>query len=340
MDKYSNYTIELKLQSPIVSPFQSDTLFGHICWAIKYLKWDQKDKLLKFLNLFETAQHPPLLISNGFLKNTLPKPAIPPVTQKDLDEIVGIEERIKVSFIIKSIKKFGIISKEKLNELIQEKITPVKLLKLFYDDYKKNPENADINTLNSNGKSMVVQHNTVNRWENRVKKGLYAQNEIFFDENGGDFEIYLKTNYFTKDDIDRIFTFIKEGGFGKDKSTGKGSFDFVVNEGIDLPEAENPNAFMSLSSFAPKAGDPKKGFYNTLLKYGKLGGDYAKGTPEVNMNPFKKPLIMFAAGSTFYDKEYDKDKIYGTLLKDVHKNSKIRHYAYAFPLGIELEEVK
>ena len=94
---------------------------------------------------------------------------------------------------------------------------------------------------------------------------------------------------------------------------------------------------MTLSSFIPKENDPVEGYYHILLKYGKLGGLYAKGISEVNNNPFKKPLIMFSAGSVFYDKEYRKGKTYGALLDDVHHNKEIRHYAHAFPIGINLK---
>jgi len=88
---------------------------------------------------------------------------------------------------------------------------------------------------------------------------------------------------------------------------------------------------MTLSSYIPDSKAPTKGYYEILLKYGKLGGDFAKS------DPFKVPLIMFRSGSVFYSSE---DKIYGSLLKNIHRNSDIRHYAYAFPVGINIEEEK
>jgi CRISPR-associated protein Csm4 len=190
--------------------------------------------------------------------------------------------------------------------------------------------------------SSIVQHNTINRIEGTVKTGgLYTQEEFFYDFediNSGIFEIYLKTNFFIKKELNIIFEYIKTAGFGKDKSTGKGYFDFEIKEGIDLPQAENPNAFMTLSSYIPDRKDPVKGYYQTFLKFGKLGGLYAKGTPEVGGNPFKKPLIMFSAGSTFYDSDFFCGKRYGSVLHNIHPNNKIRHYALAFPIGIHLED--
>ena len=329
--EYTNYTIEVKLTSPVVTRFQSDSLFGHICWAIRFLKWNVSERLDNFLDCYDNNQTPPLLISNGFPKGYLPKPAVPPVTQKELDDIIGKENRIDNSHIVKTIKKIDIISKDSLREHLKDTITPSRLFYSMRKNYK------DIEELRKKEQVAIVQHNTINRIENRVDKGLFAQEEIFFNKNGGEFEIYLKTHYFTRNELERIFRYISEEGFGKDKSTGKGSFDFVIKDGFDLPESEVSNAFMSLSSYIPRKEDPRDGFYNTLLKYGKLGGIFAKGVPEVQGNPFKKPLIMFAAGSTFYDSNIS-EKTYGSLLKDVHKNDKIRHYAYAFPIGIRLEK--
>lgn len=329
--EHRNYTIEIKLTSPVVTRFQSDSLFGHICWAVRFLKWDEPDRLHDFLDCYDNKQSPPLLISNGFPKGYLPKPVIPPVTQNELDDVIGRGNRIENSYKIKEIKKIDVISKHNFKQLCKDKITPSSLFKIINENFE------EIVKLKDKEQSAIVQHNTINRIKNRVEKGLYTQEEIFFDENGGEFEIYLKTYYFTLKELQRIFTYISEGGVGKDKSTGKGSFDFVIKNGFDLPESEEPNAFMSLSSYIPRKADPKNGFYNTLLKYGKLGGIYSKGASEVYKNPFKKPLIMFAAGSTFYDSNIN-EKTYGSLLKDVHKNDKIRHYAYAFPVGIRLEE--
>jgi len=332
MTKYRDYTIEITLESPIITSFQSDTIFGHICWAIRFLYQNGEDKLRGFLDDYDINKElPPLLVSNGFPLGYLPKPVIPPITQKGIDEIVGKENRIENSFKIKTLRKLPLLPKNDFDKLQLGIITPKSLFQGMSESYK-----AIMKDL-ANEQSMVVQHNTVNRMEGKVKRGLYAQEETFFDFNAGKFVIYLKTYCFSREELKNIFTFIGDGGFGRDKSTGKGYFTFEVNEGIDLHEAENPNAFMTLSSFIPKENDPVEGYYQTLLKYGKLGGLYAKGTPEVNNNPFKKPLIMFSAGSVFYDKEYRIGKPYGALLDDVHHNKGIKHYAHAFPIGINLK---
>ena len=285
MSDYSDYTITITLKSPIATPLQSDTIFGHICWAVRFLKWDEDDRLSKFLSLFDEDSQPPLLLSNGFPKGFLPKPVIPPVTQDVLESIYGNENRPENSFRIKTIKKTDIIPKEKFKELQQDIITPEKLFRALNDCYDETIE------LKKKQQSMMVQHNTIDRIKGSVREGgLFSQEETFFDNDFGVFEIYLNTVYFSFKDLERIFEYISSGGFGRDKSTGKGYFTFEIREGIDLPESEEPNAFMTLSSYIPKENDPTEGYYNIIHKYGKLGGLYAKGTSEVNGNPFKVPL--------------------------------------------------
>jgi len=331
MEEYKNYTIEICLKSPIITSFQSDTIFGHICWAIRFLYQNGENKLREFLETYNQEGIPPLLVSNGFPTGYLPKPVIPPITQDELDAFVGRENRIANSFKIKTIKKLPFIRKDSFEQLQIGTIMPLTLFKSMDTDYKTIMKDLE------KEQGIVVQHNTVNRMEGKVKQGLYAQEETFYNTDARKFVIYLKTYCFSREELKTIFTFIGEGGFGRDKSTGKGYFTYDVNDGIDLQEAKNPNAFMTLSSFIPKENDPVEGYYQTILKYGKLGGLYAKGTPEVNGNPFKKPLIMFSAGSVFYDKEYCIGKPYGALLDDVHHNKGIRHYAHAFPIGIDLK---
>lgn len=329
MSEYKNYCVNITLKSTLITPFQADTLFGHICWAIKYLRWNGNGgcrKLEEFMKCYDNSK-PPLLISDGFQKGYLPKPIIKPITQEELKDILeemGEMDIIKNSYMIKTIKKMKFIPKEIFEELSNQ-ITPKVLFKRLLERFEE--------VIKEKSRKEVVYHNTVNRVTNTVTFGLYQQEEIFFDSPFNEFEIYIKTNCFSKQELEKIFEFIAESGYGRDKSTGKGHFCFKIIENGKIKEADSPNAFMTLSSYIPDSKAPTNGYYDILLKYGKLGGDFAKS------DPFKVPLIMFRSGSTFYDEKYSKDKSYGSLLKKVHrKNPDIRHYAYAFPVGINIKE--
>ena len=95
----------MKFTSPVVTRLQSDTIFGHICWAISFINWGKENKLTNFLSAYENEGPPPLLVSNGFPKGFLPKPLTLPITQDQIDEAVGIENRIEKAYKIKMAKR-------------------------------------------------------------------------------------------------------------------------------------------------------------------------------------------------------------------------------------------
>lgn len=332
MNEYREYTIIITYATSVGSKLQSDTIFGHLCWALRYL--NTEDALKAFLQLYDKPVDPPLLVSNGFPQGYLPKPIIPPATQEEIQAAINEskDDRVSASHKVTSIKKLDVVPRKILEEFQHIPLTPSRLFSTMYKSYKS------IMRTEKEEMTVSIQHNTIDRARGSVRQGgLYAQEETFFGTSSASFELFLKTNFFSSKELTKIFRYISTEGFGRDSSTGKGHFEFQIAEGIDLPEAEKPNAFMTLSSFIPTANDPVKGYYNIVHKYGKLGGLYSKGVSEVYGNPFKVPLIMFSAGSTFHDPGYRRGKVYGGMVDDVHRKQEIRHYAYAFPIGINIE---
>ena len=324
------YKITLKIKSSIITPFQSDTIFGSFCWALKYLKGEEE--LEKFLTQY--SKTPPLIVSNGFPEGFFPKPILKPLSHQQSKQLIekkyktGKKNLIRGLGDLKTIKKQKYISIELFNEL-KEKLSEYNLLdKLIQLKNQKQPE----------FKIILVFHNTIDRLTNIVlsEGGLHPEEETFYPEDIN-ISIFVKTDYFNLQQIKEIFDFIAQSGFGKSKSVGKGALSLLNCEEYVLPRANNPNAFFTISSFVPKQNDPVLGHYKTITKYGKLGGDYAKSAiPGIGMNPFKKPLIMFEAGSVFFDskiKEY-----YGRLIGQIHWDKKIKHYGYAFPIGVRINE--
>jgi CRISPR-associated protein Csm4 len=72
------YRAILKQLSPSRTPWQADTLFGHLCWQMLY--HEGETALNDFLDLYRQRQ-PPLLFSNGFPGDYLPRPYLPPPTK-------------------------------------------------------------------------------------------------------------------------------------------------------------------------------------------------------------------------------------------------------------------
>jgi CRISPR-associated protein Csm4 len=128
---------------------------------------------------------------------------------------------------------------------------------------------------------------------------------------------------------------LKETGYGKRKSIGYGQIDsFTEPEEFrgfaDVPDA---NGFVTLSRFVPSPNDPTDGFWNTVVKYGKLGEELA-----TSGNPFKRPLIQLACGSCFRDSM--QREWYGQLIGGLSNREEVKHYGFAFPVMMRLAHPK
>ena len=132
---------------------------------------------------------------------------------------------------------------------------------------------------------------------------------------------------------------MEANGFGRRKSAGQGRF--TIDEPglapVSLPQAAQPNAFMTLSAWVPRAGDPTDVMYKTRIKRGKLAESLALPSP------WKKPLLMLAPGSLARLPEGDAVREwYGGLVEEIHWPHKqvpegVVQFAYAFPLPVHWE---
>ncbi|MEK7846008.1 MAG: hypothetical protein AAB257_03490, partial [Nitrospinota bacterium] len=84
----------------------------------------------------------------------------------------------------------------------------------------------------------------------------------------------------------------------------------------------------------PSKNDPTEGFYKTMVKYGKLGGEFT-----FSGNPFKKPLVMLTTGSSFYVKGKMKH-FYGRMIEKIAPSkTDVVHYGYAFAVPMFIENL-
>jgi len=344
MKDYKVYKVILKVKSSIVTPFQADTLFGTLCWGIRFL---EGEKSLKEFRDNSLKENPPLIVSDGFPEDYLPKPILAPLkineSEKLVEECYGKGKRDLIRGIrkLKELNKLDLIPQNYLFKHIKN-LSLIQIGKDFLLERFKGPATE----------SRANLRNTFNRLTARVEEGgLFSETEIYYLP-GSRINFYVKLNesLFSVERLENLLTgYLELSGYGADKSVGRGSIKFVNIEDSDLPQVDSPNAFMSLSSFVPKTDDPSNGFYNPVLKYGKLGEHYASGKINkldgsgrvIGMNPFKKPLYMFKAGSTFLLDGKPLEEYYGRIVDNVHWYPEIIHYGLAFPLGVKvIENVK
>ena len=121
--------------------------------------------------------------------------------------------------------------------------------------------------------------------------------------------------------------FLKDRGFGRDISTGKGQFDYFIDEEYSLNHYEG-NYFVTLSRFIPNSDD-----WAHINEFASYEIDSKRG--KSSSNEIRKQIRFFKEGSVFPDYK----KYYGRNVSSGKVNPAIE-YGFAFPLKCSLEEDK
>ena len=334
----TTWKISWKPLSSLSTPLQSDTIFGHLCWAINYL-WEEKDKnkLTDFLSALQET--PCLVLSSAFQEGHLPKPSIP-IGNKHLDEVKKNLKKCKelkeitdleISIVLKRIKKDNWIDRKALTD--NENVYNVS------EELISKAQDTALKILESRGtrihspkkeEGMIEFHNMIDRITGTTSGSgeLFASPTVFYKDIC--FESWLDTDYFNESEIKDIFHFIEQNGFGKDKNTGKGKFEITVEE-FHWQDCPKNNAYLNLSNMVPCASDSPIASYNSKTKFGKVGGDYA-----TSKTPFKYPIYIIEPGAVFFAEVRDKKPI-GSLLRNIHPTEDIVQNLYSYNIPIMIK---
>ena len=304
------HRISLRLASPTLTPWQADTIFGHLCWALAYL--EGPGYLDVFLGLYDLGE-PPLVISDGFPGDLLPRPLLaarPPKRASLDDQRADFRQS-------KQAKEARLLTPDEFEQACGGQIVRPTSQPSF-------------------PKQSVSMHNQISRLTGTTgpQGTLYSLEELALDEAyGGRLSIYALVSPDFVSGLRRCLAYLQASGYGKRKSAGYGAIaEARLEPFAGFPELEGANGFISLSSFVPAAGDPARGAWNTLVKRGKLGEEYATAG-----NPFKRPVLMLTAGSCFYDRPVR--PYYGRLVHDVHPDyPEVVQYGLALAVSARLPE--
>lgn len=290
------YQIKLSTYSGVITPFQVDTIFGHLCWTLAHLEGNQS--LQRFLKPFKGGD-PPFIISDGFPADLLPKPLS---AEFNIDDPQERKEIRGIEYV--SLDDFNCLRKSE-----KCKLRPIDELVIA---------------------RTTTPHNAINRltYTALAEGGVYSLEEISIPN----VSIYLKVvSEEWKDKVVDLLKKLSKSGYGAKKSIGKGQFSVdSVEEFTKFGDLKNANGFVTLSNFCPKEQDPNEGFYRIFVKYGKLGEEFT-----FSGNPFKRPLVMIKSGSVFRTQGTPKE-FYGRIIEDGIAPAKpeVIQYAYGFAVPV------
>lgn len=331
----ANYQVTWIPKSGLVTPLQSDTIFGHFCWAYSMLKGEEA-----LTSLLKEMKHNPsaLLLSSAFPKGFYPFPAVA-LTLEDWKNIAASSE-MNLEDITKLCKHINWITKDEWDNRVNDfdivnivikavNNSKVETSKGTLINWDETPLHVDPLYYASEPQAVTVieKKASINRLTGTTSAetaNLYGT-EVEYFAREVEFESYVQTDYLSKNDLEEIFDVIANSGFGKKKSSGRGQFQIKIDE-ITPVTADAPNAWMILSNVVPHKDDPIDCSYRGFTKFGKLGGTYAI---DPNYSPYKKPLFMLQPGTVFWGETSP----VGTLVENIHPdNSAIVQYARAFAL--------
>lgn len=235
------YKVKITLQSSFMTILRGDTLFGHLCWALRYVEGE-----IALEGLLEgyTQGRPFAVVSDAFPSEWLPKPHLP-------------------------MKLLGENPEKKKENRKQRWLTADDLavgrFSNAVDDKKAGLEK----------KPALEIHNAINYRTSRTGEGFdpyasllhsYAKSMTFY--------VLINTDRIDIERIERAFVWVGASGYGKKATVGKGRFVVESMEAVAL--SSRGKAFMTLSPCVLEGLEATACFYDTFVRFGKHGASLAK----------------------------------------------------------------
>jgi CRISPR-associated protein Csm4 len=287
--EYECYRLSIGLKSPVGTPWQADTVIGHLAWMVAFN--EGLKGVEEFLAPFITG-NPPFIVSDGFPGGLLPRP-------------LGIRQMTGINDLASYTRER---SKRKAEFL-------------EIGDFEKARRGKEIEgePLPSPWEGFETLHAAISRKSNTTtgEAGNLFSTESWViraedqDDEVSTINVYSYCLKSWREKVERLFQQLSMMGFGRDKSVGSGHFNLLkMEEWKGFGSFDGANGFIVLSSFVPAEDDPVNGRWALNIKYGKLGENVAYG------NPFKRPFLQIKPGGTFYTGAPPK-AYYGRVLKDL-----------------------
>jgi len=285
------YKTTLTPISNFATTVKGDTLFGQICWAVRYTFGEAR--LESLLSNYETS--PFLVVSDGFVAGFVPKPSLPSsLLGEDGDK--KKENRKKIWLTLKEFQN-GEFSQAKTDVEVSNEPKIVATV--------KNSLNYKTFTTDDGGTFAPYSEN----------ESAITPKDIYF----------LASDSFTLDELQKSLETVSKMGFGKNASIGKGFFSFTDFEEIELTQTSK--TLMTLSPAVLEGQNIKKAYYEPFTRFGKHGAELANKNPfkKPLLLANSGAIVVF---DEVYTKPYIGKAIKG---HSTHQNTVHQGYAIAIP---------
>ncbi len=265
------FTAILRPLTAFATPLAGDTLFGQLCWTIRY-GWGEA-RLIELLDAY-TAGQPFLVIGDALPAGYLPLPALPSLHWQG-----GSDDPMER----KALKSIAWAPADLLGSPLASWQQQAKDRRPVGADFASRPQ----------------PRNSLNRLTGATGKGDgFAPYTVRQHWHGKEalLEVHLRLDAerLSTDELAQALTQLGLAGFGKDANVGLGKFELVAIRAAALAGQTDPDAWLTLGPCAPQglSWEAARCFYRPLTRYGRHGDLAARGR-----SPFKSPLLLVAAGA-------------------------------------------
>lgn len=320
----NSFIVGLRLRSGLGTPLKAETLWGHLCWGIRYCHGNAA--LEDWLSRYDQGT-PPLILSDPFPAGFRPRPCLPGVVSSEIPTRKDADRR-------KGVNRIRWLSTPSFDSLRKD-MSPDRLVTMLSDKAAQQPA-AMVET--------SMTHAGINRLTGGTEQpdggALFTSSATFCDtgshgDQAGRFEVLVRS----QESAETIHQWFRDGlqaGYGRDAATGMGQIDVTeVREDQSLP-VPKANAVMLLSSAVPRRGDPHRGFFAIGVHSGRVGGEFAIGLmPDGSSNRQKYPVRTLLTGTVLITENAEQPCI-GQVLSGVHSWEGLRHYGLGLTIPVRI----
>ena len=277
-------------------PFlSSDSIFGAIVYGFSEL---YPEDLEKFLEDFKNKENLPFLISSAFPycinENEYIRFYPKPLAKFQSDDIKLSKKFKKIKFLEENIFLdliYGNINNEDLfNNFKENKLMISKHNRSFlFNTEKKFLDQSFFS-------KEISPHNVIDRVKNNSINIFYSEDYRFKKNKGLFFLVDFKDSSY-EEKFFAVMKYLKDKRFGKDISSGKGHFDYEIDDFSKFDNLNQAQYFVSLSRFIPDEddieliNDSKDDVINVLYEIGEKRSRDSYG--------LRKKTRFFKEGSVF-----------------------------------------
>lgn len=288
------YKVTITPTAHFATTLRGDTLFGQMCWAIKYTQGE--GKLKELLKSYSKA--PFLIVSDAFPQGYLPKPKMPSDLLQE-DKTQKKENRKKIW------------------------LTPTDLSNGLYTEAKTDQE------ISNSDKKDVTIHNALNYKTFMTGESFDPHGLTLLALGAKDIYFLLDETELKLEEFKEALSLVSQMGYGKKSTIGKGRFEYKEEDIKPIEVDSSATTFMTLSPFSPKGLICKNIYYEPFTRFGKFGADRAHKSAFK-----KPLLLADVASVVEFDTpqsyQYMGRAIFG--VSDTHKDAVHQGYSIVLPL--------